>query len=509
MSFQKRREYLKSIYLKQFPSQNLDVSSLRSIFILYDRYIFNNQISRLVTKKISFILDEFEFYNQRILVSKDSIFYKIKKSFFENLKSEKGDSIIDDENVLIRIFILIENFIVQLIILVQGYYNILTVYEDEENIFKCQGELYQCLLKSFFGSNHLHKNLRVCIEDINIFHPLKKTIDLENVKKYINSRDNKISLLKNFSSSCYLDSLLIVLLFGDDVHIKKILLNLDISSLKYPTKKIVDGKNKIIETFINPTLAEETDTEEKTVQYTQNLQNYIRSTFIRMLNFEKGEFRCSTLRQYLIPTNPGMVTKKYEYKTFTPSEIYSTLCSLFQLLINDIPTLVDTEFKIRKMNMFMMWDFMNPHVDKSSENYIWNKLNSNFLVFQLGVYPRIYDYGSSGEERIEIIKYKDGVPKRYSKKLKKKRVFSEYILNRRYRLFGAIRNIGNIPSDPSSYGGGHYTAYLRPFFDKENWYEYDDIYPRIINLGPEIPKDIFLDEKYKRSEMFFYTKISV
>jgi hypothetical protein len=508
MSLQKRREYLKSIYLKQAPSrQQFDLFSLRFIFILYDKYVFNNQISLLMNrKKLSFNFDETEFYNQRILVSRESIFYKIKKSFFEKIKSKDGISIVYNEDPLIRFFILIESFIVQLIILLQGYYNILT--EDmTTNIFICQGKLYQCLSKSFFGTEALNENLKVCIEDINIFHPLKKMIDLENVTNYVNSHENKISLLKNFSNSCYLDSLLFVLLIGDDKYIKQILLNLDVSYLKYPIRKILYGENKILEEFINPTITEATDTEEKTIEYTQTLQKYIRDTFIQILNFGKTSFMCTSLRKYLVLTNPKMITKKYSYKTFTPGEIYSTLCNLFQLLIYDVPTIVGGKISHRRMSMFMMWDFINPKIDESSENYAWDSIDSNFLVFQLGVYPRLHDYVNSQIEEIEIIKYVEGVPKRYIKKQKKARVFSEYILNGKYRLFGAIRNIGNIPSNPSSYGGGHYAAYLRPFFDENMWYEYDDISPRFTRLGNEIPKDIFLDGEYKRSEMLFYTKV--
>lgn len=509
MTFSKRREYLKSIYLKQTPSQKqFDLISLRFIFILYDRYVFNNQISRLMNrKKISFNFDETEFYNQRILVSRESIFYKIKKSFFEKIKSKEGISIIHNEDYLIRFFILIENFIVQLIILLQGYYNISDEDIVSTNIFKCQGKLYQCLLKSFFETEELNESLKVCIEDINIFHPLKKMIDLENVTNYINSHENKISLLKNFSNSCYLDSLLFVLLIGDDRYIKQILLNLDVNYLKYPTRKILYDENKIIEEFINPTTTEATDTEEKTIEYTQTLQNYIRNTFIQILNFKKTSFMCTSLRQYLISTNPNMITKKYSYKTFTPGEIYSTLCNLFQLLIYDVPTFVEGKFSHQRLSVFMMWDFINPEIDEKSQNYVWGSINSNFLVFQLGVYPRIHDYGNPEKEKIVIIKYVNGVPKKYIKKQKKARIFSEYILNGKYRLFGAIRNIGIVPSNPSMYGGGHYTAYLRPFFDKDTWYEYDDISPRFTELGNEIPKDIFLDGKYERSEMLFYTKV--
>ena len=90
--------------------------------------------------------------------------------------------------------------------------------------------------------------------------------------------------------------------------------------------------------------------------------------------------------------------------------------------------------------------------------------------------------------------------------IRKKRVFGEYIIDNKYRLFAVLIVHGNRPQSIEDWGGGHYTAYIRPYSDKENWYYYNDQGPTWKKEGV-LPAEVFVDQKRQRPELFFYSRV--
>ena len=179
---------------------------------------------------------------------------------------------------------------------------------------------------------------------------------------------------------------------------------------------------------------------------------------------------------------------------------------------------------IEKKTLFQMWDFMQPIINEGSFP-IWDEITFPVIVFQNGLNPPIKNYDSLISEKIvtwdiipgekKMVRRKVGgkyinikVPQfgKVVKVQKKAQKFSEYIINGKYRLFAAVMIHGERPKKIGDFGGGHYTSYIRPKFQPEIWYKYDDMGPVWEQIGLGAPDDIFKDKKYSRPELLFYQR---
>lgn len=444
------------------------IEIIKSIFSFFDIHIFNKKLTDILQEKklhLNIAVISLRLFNQKIIKSEDIILYLVNEDFF-------------DKQTIKDIFIMVEYFIIDLVIVVFRDLLSLDVYVHINN-------LRRCLLKNIFNITSIHPQLTIKYEEKNA------NIDVENLFKM--HLDGEVGLPINISNSCYIDSLIFVLLVGDDKYIKDILFN---------TNVFEDVAIK--ESFRNPRLSEYIHTKEEFARYSNIIQKQLIYNFAKII-IGKEDYYCKNIRDVLFLINPSLKNKYGHYETYTPGEIYSDLSVIFPKLNVDVPTNIFNEIKDKKYNMFLMYDFITP--EKSDSEILWEHINSNFLVFQLGVYPKIDNYGYSElKDKVSFINYdKNGVMGIRSEYIIKKRFFAEYILGK-YRLFGAVCNEGRVSTNTKYSGGSHYTAYVRPFFDKEEWYYYNDLGPTFRKIG-NIPKDIFLDSDLKRSEMLFYSKI--
>lgn len=442
------------------------IKTINSIFSFFDIYVFNKKLTEILKEKglhldIS-IISLSPPIKQKIIKSDNTILY---------LLDEKFSSI---ENI----FVMMEYFIVDLVIIM--FQDILSI-----DVYVRVNNLRTCLLKNIFDISRQSQKLKIRFEEKNT------KINIDKLFK-LYSNVGKLGLPINTLNSCYFDSLIIVLLVGDDTYLKDILFNTNVFE-----------DNGDISSFKNPRILEYIHTKEEFERYSNLIQKQLVYNFNKILVGKKN-YHCDTFRDILYLIDPSIKSKSGRYKSYTPGEIYSNLSIIFPKLNIDTPTNIFNKVENKKYNMFLMYDFINPLI--SDSEILWENIDSNFLVFQLGVYPKIENYGYSKKDKVSFIKYDKGKMSIKTDHIIKKRYFAEYILSGKYRLFGAICNEGYISTETKYFSGSHYTAYLRPFFDKENWYYYNDLGPIFKKIG-NIPKNIFLDLKTKRSEMLFYTRV--
>lgn len=435
-------------YKNRIPGENL----FEKLFYFYDKTMFSGKLTYLMKKKQkSFLVKIVNRYDKLSLLDIGNAFI-----FFVHQKY-KGTY---EDYFLITKYLIIEFLII-----------LFAHIDDSDDIFKCQGKLYMCLLNEYFGIKKKDPNRKIVyIKESHIFP----------------------KLLSNWSESCYLDSLLSVLIFGDCSDIRKNLFN-----KKYTS----DPTN-----FKNPLTTKTTNTPEKAENYSLKLQNQLKKIYKLSLNVsdEYETFECVDLRKLLLYSNPKMAKiiergdrKYYRYKTYTPSEIYHTLSTLFDLYYV-IPVLIGGKKNVTKRNMFTTWEFVDPSENKEGEDILWDKINAPYLVFQSGVYPKLKNYSAAGPQEISVLDFKNGNMKIATRTVNIQRVFGEYILNDKYRLFGIVVHRGYTSA-------GHYISYIRPFFNLESWFYYDDIDQEFHEI--RFSKTMFANTSSSRPEMLFYIKV--
>lgn len=164
------------------------------------------------------------------------------------------------------------------------------------------------------------------------------------------------------------------------------------------------------------------------------------------------------------------------------------------------------------------WSSMTPE----NVEYIEYALPNDTLATTSSVYDceRGNDGDDTDHDIFELYRMKGSIPrdmparpmttylKKTTREFIKHRIFEEYILNGKYRLYAAIIHAGNIVTDLSSVSCGHYTVILRPYFDNNSWYYYNDLSPSFTKISEgRVPPNTFLDLGDKRPHMFFYEKI--
>jgi hypothetical protein len=472
--------------------------------------------------------------------------------------------------------VILEHAIIHLLMLVWNYmYR--DYYGLSSDIYTPHGKLYQCMLKHYFGyatsasflsSNNNSSSSKIILSDIKGLlnqhiqksssfskenNILVKTTNKEylcQTKKKVTTTNSiivKMGLLENWSNSCYIDSLLMSLFLGDSEVPNKSILKINYLKIDYKSwapeevdKDLQDRKKKI---FKKLTTTPGFETELQMKEFTGQLQRSLISDYDKIVN-SGTNFKCIETRGILAMYIPEMKPNGSNFCSYPVGDLYETIADIFPgLKMKYIPSIVNSvetgiynkPSVIEERKSFLFWDFISPEEDEGVTP-LWDIIESPMLVFQNGLVPAITDYGSINSEKVivrgptsnkfEIVNEKlpsgeiirKTIPKIESieKIIEKARVFGEYIINDRYRLFAVVRNHGTKPisSGINDFGGGHYSAYIRPFFDNQNWYNYNDMGPSWeltnCNLQPKsgnLPKDTFLDTDYSRPELLFYQKI--
>jgi hypothetical protein len=313
----------------------------------------------------------------------------------------------------------------------------------------------------------------------------------------------RLALFRNWQNSCYLDSLLVCLLLGANNKYRDIFLRI---KYEHTDKKICVGN--------------ETLTSDQIKKLTIDIQSAISYDYSQIFSSTES-LMCRNLRGLLSTCLPSMRGKS-GYSQHADYVIYGMLVDFFPSLLVNIPTWLYTEnrqFKFsgrRQVAFFKCSEFFEQHpiatvvdpiddVPLSIEIPRWNKITSDIIVFCNDLIPYFKKLNDGSDEMAEIWRHVGGKPKKITQKLSKRDVFGEYIINKKYRLFAMTILDGPAPKSLTEWGGGHYTAYVRPVIDLDSWYFYNDIGVNWRKLD-KLPASTFVDRGYSRPSLLFYEK---
>ena len=521
--------------------KRLNGRDIENVFDLYDEEFFDNEIrnrfvdGRVELKFIASTQDHLDYAGICKIKphSKEGFIFKIHLYILPNMipvlicnYRNKMQRILHEDQVD-RVFCL------QLI--VERYFSYLLMVLEEFSCMIKKGDydyspmqLQKKYLYENFGYRY-DEDLDF-IEFINDTNKLPYLPSHQPPKKHINdtfkkSKSDLPGLFINNSSSCYLDSLLISLFFGTSDFPRKIILESDTSLIDYRgwdekelSKDLSKRKIKVFKGIPNTERLYQEDDVKKFAEILQiNLVNHY-----KILTEKKENITCES-RLLISHKFPAIGNFKKGFGSFPVADIYSFFTDIFpDLKMWYIPTkIIDSKGKIKRSKIeerttFLFWDFIEPSLSEGSHP-IWEEIKSPLLVFQNGLVPPIKNYGEIGTEIIVTqglltpdsseSKPKFGFVK---KQIEKENKFGEYIINDKYRLFAVIRNHGIRPitSGIHDFGGGHYTVYIRPIFDVDKWYFYDDLHPFWVSTKKGVlPENTFVDDTVSRPELLFYEKV--
>lgn len=500
-----KKDAVKDLFSKKGGAnfRSLNESDIEKIFNLYDQKVFDGEIMKRIGKKGYLI--EFKASKRTSGVGgitgyatdQPMTFYidiapNILETIFRSnkigLPAAAGlENICKDR--LGCLLLIIEHQIIHLIMMLWGYSNVgpftpKSKYKTEE-IFGPHGRLFQCLSNRFFGHTKFDHDLGLADisssdSPINPFfqtHLLKK-----ETKKGEKKRVTFLTGYQNWSYSCYLDSVLIILFYGASNFWRNIIFD----------KSPIDMKGSNLE--LAETLRDELSTDYKALH-------------------DKGKtIMCSNVRTLLLKKAPEM-KENNKWVVFNAGAAYEAMANILPDFLLDIPIQIqkwtgerykaDTVKYVREA-MLTFWDYMDPLTDiEKGQNYKtirWDLIQSPVLVFTNGGAPRIKKMNETGKEKGET--YIMG--RKHKFKVAKARKFGEKIIDGRYDLIGVVVLQGVLPKKE---GGSHYISYFKDSTDQ--WFKYDDLRPTIKKINELPTKGVWIEEKGNMPSMYFYRKMSV
>lgn len=331
-------------------------------------------------------------------------------------------------------------------------------------------------------------------------------------------------VLTNWSNSCFLDSILTIMLLGNSTYYRDTLFdNTYFANLELT--------NKVPKSFLVCTPGN-TVGDDDVAQFGRQLQMALQTEYKQLFDHEgsNSSLRCTNTRNLLFQCLPGMKSSRGRWVIFDARITYQMFADLFPIwkipYLEAIYNLRDPEPRSWRIKtpaepeaFFQMYDFVTENLDLyakreipyvSEENtaqraILWDTINHPVLVFQNGGTPVILRWNEIGIETNPTFLYNTATGRRRCVKqaVMKVRRFDEYILDRRYRLFGVIHVHGTeMCSDDS---GTHYTAYVR---NGNDWFSYDDLGPRFERFQSGLPQHAFYDVNGRKPEFFFYERLS-
>lgn len=313
----------------------------------------------------------------------------------------------------------------------------------------------------------------ICTLLLIFLHEPKNKYDAEDIARELYKKIFlcKAPVLKppiayqNWNESCYIDSLLVCIFFGgktfQNINMHKNtskISNQLIAALNYDYE-LITGKMRY-----------------KTLQC-----NKIRDIIRMIIPHSLGSFGVSETFDALTDTFPCMKTKNIPYvnlhNTIATSYVREKSQSLFST------------------SLVSMWDFIDGDTIRSrlGRIIIWDNFDHPFITFQNTLAPHIKKFGNVSSEILSTNNKKNVHHKI--------QCFSEYILDKRYKLVYVISH----KSPKESLESGHYVVFIRPNFDPKNWYEYDDLRKGWIKLD-YLPNEVFTDNEWMRPELLYYEK---
>lgn len=506
-----------NVYLraKTLNSNVITFTLVADIFHLYDNEFFNGQIAKRVaylgqrkyleystspyiefraTKRTSGYGSLSGYYFQKIYDKKKDD-YDYKRVFFFDIcpnlldtvfRTTKGKGLpgvagigCDDR---LRCFMLtVEHEIIHLLMSLWGYDSPGKIKENY-SLYGPHGRLFNCMLSTYFG--HLTKESDISFETKEGKRLGGHNLTLEGVyvpdfsteSSKVGSRSPKEvgAGFDNWNASCYLDSILVIILENQNSFWKTKIFDW---SFTEDQKAVFQSKN--------PDLSEQ-------------VKNAIIEDYEKTRHPSTSPVQCVNVRELLSIQDPLMKTKG-KWKMYESGSTYATFVQLFPELLIDIPVKIvrpklkkEESMTYRNEAAFTYSDFMLSPVseDEDYKQILWDECQSPVLVFTHQAAPKIKIFDSLDNEK--------------GMDFTKVRAFGPRIINNRYKLVGVIVLHGRI--DAKSGGGGHYTCYF--LAKDEQWYHYDDISEPLFELigGIEdLPRDgVWEQTKTQLPTMYFY-----
>ena len=448
---------------------DIDKFDLEYMFKLYDKLVFNDEIS----SKLERDGDSIVFYISPAKTKKVARYGIIKSmsgtsrmyyieisqntlaTLFKTNRSFTTTSVCSDRTGCLQL--IMEINIIHLLMAIWGYLDKNPRLPDSY-IYKESGPLFKCMFQRYFthtGSTGKPRMRRSTL--------LRKKSSFRGYS------------YRGFS--CYMDSLLIVIFNMIEPFWRKTIFETDTSATRYSHPFSICKKASLIKT------------EDQIKDLAKRIQSTLRVDYDALKN--RGNRRyCTKLRIMIGECITDMVNKKGEWVYFTASEIYNLLADLYPSL-KQSPIKRVNRVIIRNaapIALSQMWDYAD-----GSTDILWDIINTHVLVFQNGGTPPLREWNKTGRERRLNSSgfYRE-----------KSRAFGEYIINDRYRLVGVLTLDGTVPGQS---GGSHYTARFKA--DDGLWYYYND--KNSVIYEDELPdKGVFVEKGGMKPEMLFYQKVA-
>lgn len=334
-------------------------------------------------------------------------------------------------------------------------------------------DLLNGVYEYFVTGIHLYYYIASYISTLNENKPIEMTI--RKYKKFFSSKfktplifENQSSLnklkiekgLEWFDNSCYLDTILVMILFSTGTYFRYNIFNTKFNENLY--------KGILVNTFCDK------DSDYKDIKNIKEFRNEIKTQLVDIFvnvikNTKDKNVKCTNIRNILGKCKSGISSRDI----FSSTVLYDVIANVF----------ADLKLRLKTPNILNDLKYKN-YIDLS--DYLEGKLdyfggNNSIIVFSNDVYDN-YSYINKNMNKINNNNQKE--------------VLDEVIeINKdRYILIGLIINENEM----------HYVMYFKPLWDSTNFYYYDDT-----SDGGKIEKLSKGDYKSRKASIFFKNKYNI
>lgn len=486
--------------------KSLNSADLEFLFRLYDSLFFGNQIVEKISDRGSII--EFQTnvrkndVGGRCGITRDGVpgnrrcvyFFDIAPNSLNSLLVESKSQPEVTEMCRDRLdcfMLIVEHQIIQLLMLVWGYSEEDTSgvdFENFERFIDPEGPLFKCLLKRFFGRE-------------NVPQLTNKFSDTEwrpSTRKGT-FRRARVGFV-NWSNSCYLDSVLMVMMTNKSNFWRETITTTDLGTTTFDRGDCKVGGGKIepkAETFQKAFIQ---DLEKLSLKETRRQDRY-----------------CTNIRNILASCVEGVRLPSGAWPILNSTNIYQAIAGLSPGLKFKYPRQINRysvergEFEkdtitYPEVATLNAWDFLDSYQDhdlgKDYPEIRWDLMKAPIIVFGNGAAPRIKNFGSSGKES----GFTTIGGASYPFSVVKARKFDLYLDDLgpnagKYELVGVVVLHGVSSRNED---GSHYTAYIKRKGDR--WYHYDDLSGDLVELESLKKSQLFQERNGHMPLTFFYAR---
>jgi len=446
--------------------------------------------------------------------------YQVKNLYTETVKKLYSSyGIVGKQYTLYTIMYIVEHVVIHLLMILWKYHEkgVITphinVNYKTRGIYSTHGMLYKCLLKEYFG---LGEGEGMYVAFIKYYRLGKSDENYSNAVKMakqghpgiVSLNTDKLGLIKWANNSCFFDSLIMGMLLGSSSFLRDSIIKRVTTPGDYLNKK---GR------FKNPFPGKKaTITADSTCQLSATFRDYFKTTLDKILD---GNIFIACSIRSILGSLDNNINSGEQYEPFM---VYGVLSNLYpHIKLSRVPTIRKRNGKWkRKENVthenrivaFPMDDYVTLDINSPRKGVIplFEEITKeDHLCFFIHHPPWLKRLNELGDEFITSTSYdKLGQSTEETTKVTKVRKFEEYIMKGKYRLYAVILHSGNTPKNLSEASFGHYTLLVRPFFDRDGWYYYDDLTPSFGKVASgSVPNNAFLDTGRRRPHMLLYEKL--